>query len=288
MPRGAPDPLRAVAQHPVACLSDSLDDLEFPVDSLKDKSALVTGAGSGIGRAVALALAREGCRVVLAGRREECLARVAEEVRGHGGNAFPVACDVGSRAAVDAMGAAAGRAGVVQILVNGAGIAPAASFLEMDDALLEEVMRTNFMGTYYCCKRFLGPMIEAGWGRIINIASTTARTAYPRTAAYTASKHAVLGLTRVMALETARKGVTVNAICPGYVDTELTRENARRMAAAVGSTVPEVLERFARTSPLGRLMTVDEVADLAVLLAGPAGDAVTGQAINVDGGAVMA
>ncbi len=257
------------------------------MDSLTDKISLVTGAGSGIGRAVALALAREGCRVILAGRRKDRLARVAEEVRGHGGDALPVACDVGSRAAVDALGTSAGRLGVVQILVNSAGIAPAAGFLEMEDELLEEVLRVNFMGTCYCCKRFLGPMIGAGWGRVINIASTTAKTGYSHTAAYTASKHAVLGLTRVLALETARKGVTVNAICPGYTDTELTRENARRMAARVGGTAPEALERFARTSPQRRLVAPDEVAELAVLLAGPAGDSVTGQSINIDGGAFM-
>ena len=232
-------------------------------------------------------MARAGCDVVLAARTPGPLEEVAAAIRRHGREAVPVVCDVGSPAAVDALEKSARHAGLVQILVNGAGIAPAASFLEMDDALLEEVMRTNFMGTYYCCKRFLEPMIGAGWGRIINIASTTAKTAYPYTAAYTASKHAVLGLTRVMALETARKGVTVNAVCPGYVDTELTRENARVMAATVESTAAEVLERFARTAPLERLMTAGEVADAVVLLAGPAGDAVTGQAINVDGGAVM-
>lgn len=261
--------------------------MALSLSSLNNRVALVTGAGRGIGRAVALAMARAGCDVVLAARTRGPLEEVAAAIRGYGREAVPVMCDVGSRAAVDALEQTSRQAGVVQILVNGAGIAPAASFLEMDDALLEEVMRTNFMGTYYCCKRFLAPMIGAGWGRIINIASTAAKTGYPYTAAYTASKHAVLGLTRVMALETARKGVTVNAICPGYVDTDLTRENARLMAAAVGSTTPGILERFARTAPLHRLMTAGEVADAAVLLAGPAGDAVTGQAINVDGGAVM-
>lgn len=257
------------------------------LDSLVDKIALVTGAGSGIGRSVALALAREGCRLVLAGRRPGPLERVAAEVRAHGRDAIPVTCDVGSPTDVDALGKSARRAGVVQILVNSAGIAPAASFLEMEDSLLEEVLRVNFMGTYYCCKRFMEPMIEAGWGRVINIASTTAKTAYPHTAAYTASKHAVLGLTRVMALETARKGVTVNAICPGYADTGLTRDNARRMAARIGGSETAVLERFAGTSPQGRLIAPEEVADLAVLLASPAGDGVTGQGINVDGGAFM-
>lgn len=258
------------------------------LDSLVDKIALVTGAGGGIGRSVALALARAGCRLVLAGRRPEPLERVAAEVRAHQRDAIPVTCDVGSPTAVDALETSAGRAGVVQILVNSAGIAPAARFLEMEDSLMEEVLRVNFMGTYYCCKRFMGPMIAAGWGRIINIASTTARTAYPHTAAYTASKHAVLGLTRVMALETARRGVTVNAICPGYADTDLTRDNARRMAARTGESVPAVLERFAGTSPQGRLIAAEEVADLAVLLASPAGDAVTGQGVHVDGGAFMA
>lgn len=254
---------------------------------LTDKIALVTGAGRGIGRAVALAMARAGCHVVLAARTRESLEQVASAVRGYGREAVPVVCDVGSRASVEALETTARRVGVVQILVNSAGIAPAASFLEMDDALLEEVLRVNFMGTYHCCKRFLEPMIAARWGRIINIASTTAKTAYPYTAAYTASKHAVLGLTRVLALETARQGVTANAICPGYVDTGLTRENAARMAASVGDTADEVLERFARTSPMQRLMAADEVADVAVMLAGPSGDAITGQAINVDGGAVM-
>ncbi len=257
------------------------------LDSLVDKIALVTGAGSGIGRSVALALAREGCRLVLAGRRPGPLERVADEVRAHDRDALPVVCDVGSPTDVDGLRTSARQAGVVQILVNSAGIAPAASFLEMEDALLEEVLRVNFKGTYYCCKRFLEPMIAAGWGRIINIASTTAKAAYPHTAAYTASKHAVLGLTRVMALETARKGVTVNAICPGYTDTELTRDNARRMASRIGGSAAAALDRFAGTSPQGRLIAADEVADLAVLLASPAGAAVTGQGIHVDGGAFM-
>lgn len=257
------------------------------MDSLADRLALVTGAGRGIGRAVALALAREGCRVVLAARTREPLEQVAAEIRGYGREAFPVTCDVGSPASVDALAETARGLGVVQVLVNGAGIAPAAGFLEMDDALVEEVLRVNFLGTSYCCKRFLAGMVGAGWGRVINVASTTARTAYRNTAAYTASKHAVLGLTRVVALETARAGVTVNAICPGYVDTELTRENARRMAARTGGTTPEALERFARTSPQRRLMAAGEVADLAVFLASPAAGAVTGQGIHVDGGAVM-
>lgn len=258
------------------------------LSSLTDKIAVVTGAGRGIGRTVALTMARAGCHVVLAARTRKPLEEVALEIRGYGREAVPVICDVGSKAAVDRLEKTSRQLGTTQILVNSAGIAPAATFLEMDDALLEEVMRVNFMGTYYCCKRFLEPMISAGWGRIINIASTTAKTAYPYTAAYTASKHAVLGLTRVMALETSHKGVTVNAICPGYVDTDLTRENARLMAVAAGVTTPEALERFACTSPLQRLMTTDEVANVAVLLAGPLGEAITGQAINVDGGAVMA
>jgi NAD(P)-dependent dehydrogenase (short-subunit alcohol dehydrogenase family) len=158
----------------------------------------------------------------------------------------------------------------------------------MDDQLWEEVMKINLMGAYYCCKIFLPGMIASGWGRIINIASTVAKVAYPYVSAYTASKHGLLGLTRALAVEMARTGVTVNAICPGYVDTELTLNNARLMAERTGKSVEKVLELFRSTSPQNRLIAPEEVADLAVMLASNSAGAITGQAINVDGGAVMA
>ncbi|MFQ5540198.1 MAG: SDR family oxidoreductase, partial [Candidatus Binatia bacterium] len=125
------------------------------------------------------------------------------------------------------------------------------------------------------------------WGRIINVASTVSKVAYPNISAYTSSKHAVLGLTRALALETARSGVTVNAICPGYVDTELTQKNAKLMAEKTGKGLEEVLQLFKNSSPQKRLIAPEEVADVAVLLASEATKGITGQAINVDGGAVM-
>jgi len=178
--------------------------------------------------------------------------------------------------------------GIVQILINNAGLAQAVSFLDMDDHLWDETLKINLTGTYYCCKAFLPGMIAAGWGRIINIASTTAKVAYSHVAAYTASKHGVLGLTRALALETARLGVTVNAICPGYLNTERTRENAQRMAEKTGKNAQDILDVFARSSPQKRLIEPEEVANLALLLASDAMGGMTGQAISVDGGAVMA
>jgi 3-hydroxybutyrate dehydrogenase len=258
------------------------------LETLRNKLALVTGASRGIGRATARALALAGCDLVLVARHVNALEQVAHEVRETGRLATPLVCDIGSRAEARAMiETVTERAGTVQILVNNAGIAPAARFTDMDDELFEEVMRVNLMGTYYCCKGFIKGMIDARWGRVLNIASISGKVAYRHTAAYTTSKHAVLGLTRALALETAHTGVTVNALCPGYVDTALTRQGAQLMAEKTGLTCEEALALFAGTSPQQRLILPEEVASLAVFLASDAGAAMTGQSINVDGGAVM-
>ncbi|HEX9442944.1 MAG TPA: SDR family oxidoreductase, partial [Candidatus Binatia bacterium] len=148
--------------------------------------------------------------------------------------------------------------------------------------------KVNLTGAYHCCKVFLPGMVAAGRGRVINIASTAAKTGYSHVAAYTASKHGLLGLTRALAVEFARAGVTVNAICPGYVDTGLTRANARSMAEKTNQPVERVLELFKKTSPQNRLIAPEEVAELALLLASDSAGGITGQAIDVDGGAVMA
>ena len=157
----------------------------------------------------------------------------------------------------------------------------------MPDDLWDETLETNLTGAYNCCKVFLPGMIQSKWGRIINIASTTAKVGYPHVTAYTASKHGLLGLTRSLALETARQGITVNAICPGYVDDERTRENASIMAGKTGKSAAEILKLFAASAPQNRLISPAEVASLGVLIASEKLSAMTGQAINVDGGAVM-
>ncbi len=177
--------------------------------------------------------------------------------------------------------------GDVQILVNNAGIASAVSFADMSDETWDRTLDTNLTGAYNCCKVFLPAMIEAKWGRIVNIASTTAKVGYSHVTAYTASKHGLLGLTRSLALETARQGVTVNAICPGYVDDERTRENARVMAEKTGKSIDDILKIFAASAPQNRLIEAGEVASLASFIAAPQMSGMTGQAINVDGGAVM-
>jgi NAD(P)-dependent dehydrogenase (short-subunit alcohol dehydrogenase family) len=177
--------------------------------------------------------------------------------------------------------------GNVQILVNNAGVARAVSFADMSDETWDETLDTNLTGAYNCCKVFLPPMVEAKWGRIINIASTTAKVGYSHVTAYTASKHGLLGLTRSLALETARIGITVNAICPGYVDDERTRDNARIMADKTGKSVDEIVKLFAASAPQNRLIAAEEVAELVCLIASPQMSGMTGQALNVDGGAVM-
>ena len=255
---------------------------------LGGKIVLVTGGSRGIGRAIALAFAAQGSHVVVTGRTQATLDAVAEEIHRLGGKALPLACDVTSKQDVEALkGKVTNQLGAVQILINNAGVAPAAGFLEMPDSLWEEVLRVNLTGTYNCCKVFLPEMIAAKWGRIINIASIVAKVAYSHTSAYTTSKHAVLGLTRALAIEMARAGVTVNAICPGYVETEMTLNNARLLAEKRGKKLEEALGLFKGSSPQNRLIAPEEVAELAVMLAAKSAAGITGQAINIDGGAVM-
>jgi NAD(P)-dependent dehydrogenase (short-subunit alcohol dehydrogenase family) len=256
---------------------------------LRDKVVLVTGASGGLGQALAAEFAGAGAMVIVSSRNEDKLQALAQRLKNNGGQALALRCDIVDKAQVDALCTIiTERIGSVQILINNAGIARAASFLEMADLLWDEVLRVNLTGTYNCCKAFLPGMVHRGWGRIINIASTTAKVAYSHVSAYTASKHGVLGLTRSLALETAKVGVTVNAICPGYLDTESTHENARRMADKTGKKLDDILKLFADSSPQKRLIAPGEVAALALMLASERAGGITGQAINVDGGAVMA
>jgi NAD(P)-dependent dehydrogenase (short-subunit alcohol dehydrogenase family) len=255
---------------------------------LEGKIVLVSGAGGGIGRATALTFASQGSHVTVTGRTQATLDAVAEEIRRTGAEAFPRICDVTQKAQIERLKQEiSSRFGPVQVLVNNVGIAPAAGFLEMQDSLWEEVLRVNLTGTYNCCKVFLAEMLASKWGRIINIASTVAKVAYSHISAYVTSKHAVLGLTRALAVETAKFGVTVNAVCPGYVDTGLTRRNALLMAEKRGKPFDDSLEILASTSPQKRLIEPAEVAHLALMLAAESAKGITGQAINVDGGAVM-
>jgi NAD(P)-dependent dehydrogenase (short-subunit alcohol dehydrogenase family) len=259
-----------------------------PAMRLRDRVALVTGGGRGIGRAIALAFAREGAHVALAARTSSQVESVAAEARALGRKALAVSCDVADRAQVDlAVRATAEALGPVQILVNNAGIAASAKAIETDDALWERHLRVNLTGAFYASRAVLPAMLAARWGRIINIASTAARQGFPYVVAYVASKHGLLGLTRALAAELAAAGVTVNAVCPGFADTELTRESARRIQQKTGRSYEEALQSLAAFSPQRRLVEPDEVAALAVLLASDDARGITGQAWNLDGGAVQ-
>ena len=256
---------------------------------LPDRVALITGGGRGIGRAIALAFAKEGARVAVTARTETELEAVAAEIRALGREALAVPCDVGERAQVDdAVRRVADGLGPVEILVNNAGIAVSAKLQDTDDALWERHLRVNLTGAFLVTRAVLPGMLAARWGRIINIASIAGRQGYPLIAAYAASKHGLLGLTRALAQEVVAAGVTVNAICPGYVATELTWAGARNIQKRTGRAYEEAVQALAAFSPQKRLIEPEEVAALAVLLASDEARSVTAQAWNVDGGAVQA
>jgi NAD(P)-dependent dehydrogenase (short-subunit alcohol dehydrogenase family) len=256
---------------------------------LRDRVALVTGGGRGIGRAIALALAREGADVAVTARTATELEAVAAEVRGLGRRAVALRCDVAERTQVDAAAdAAAAALGPVQILVNNAGIAVAAKLGDIDDALWARHLAVNLSGAFYMSRALLPGMLAGGWGRIVNVASIAARAGYPYIAAYAASKHGLLGLTRALAMEVVTSGVTVNAICPGYVASDMTWESARRIEARTGRSYDDAVRSLAAFSPQRRLVEPEEVAALAVMLASEEARGVTAQAWSVDGGAIQA
>ena len=245
---------------------------------LTGKTALITGGGRGIGRAIALTFAQHGARVAVAARTREQVEAVAQEI---GGNAF--VCDVSDSASVAEMFAELQP----DILVNNAGIAESATLPNTTDELWHRHLAINLSGTFYCTRAALPAMLERGWGRIINIASIAAKAGAPYISAYAASKHGVLGLTRSVALEVAARGVTVNAICPGYVETEMVSRGIQQITAKTGRSAEEALEALKKMSPQNRLVTAEEVAAVALLLASEEGRGINGQGINIDGGSVL-
>lgn len=252
---------------------------------LKGRHALVTGAARGIGAAIARTLAQEGATLTLLGRSREALAALAGELPGAHGC---VVADVADPAQVQAAFAEARAArGPVTILVNNAGQAQSAPFAKTSMELWQRMLAVNLTGSFLCAQAVLPDMLAAGHGRIVNIASTAAQKGYAYVSAYVAAKHGVLGLTRALALEVARKGITVNAVCPGYTETDILRESIANVVAKTGRSEDEARAEFAAGNPQQRIVQPQEVADAVLWLCGGGAGAVTGQAISVSGGEVM-
>ena len=257
---------------------------------LENRLAFITGGGRGIGRAIAIAFAREGASVAVAARTLRQVREVARDIEKESAlEALPLKCDVRNSSSVteafDTFRNHFGRG--PDIVVNNAGVAKSELFVRTDEAFWVEHLDTNLGGTFRCTHAALPEMLERGLGRVINIASIAGKTGAPYVSAYAASKHGVLGLTRSVALEVAQQGVTINAICPGYVDTEMTSRGIENIATRTGKSAKQALAAIKRMSPQNRMVTAEEVAALAVLLASEEGRGINGQAINVDGGTVL-
>ena len=261
---------------------------------VQGRHALITGAGTGIGAAIALALAQAGCRLTLCGRSHGKLQTQAEALRAQVPKVAVLIApmDVGDEHSVQAAVAQAqAHFGPIHILVNNAGQALSQPFAKTDATLWQQMLNVNLTGTYHCIQAVLSGMLEAASeqgggtpGRIINIASTAGLKGYAYVSAYVAAKHGVVGLTKALALELARKGVTVNAICPGYTETDIVREAVSNIVAKTGKSEAEARQALAASNPQQRLVQPQEVAQSVLWLCAAGSDAINGQALAIDGG----
>lgn len=255
---------------------------------LTGKLAVVTGGGRGIGAAIADALAAMGANVAVLGRdADELRDRATSITEAHGVRTHAAVCDVTDEAAVErAFSDIRAALGEAHILVNNAGQSAGVAFGDTTREVWDRMLAVNMTGTFHCTQQVVPAMQAARWGRIINIASTAGLKGYSHTAAYCAAKHGVVGLTRALAMETAKQGITVNAVCPGYTDTDMARSAIDNLVRA-GRTEDDAMRAITRVMPIGRLIRPEEVASAVAWLCAPNAAAVTGQCIGVAGGEVM-
>jgi NAD(P)-dependent dehydrogenase (short-subunit alcohol dehydrogenase family) len=247
--------------------------------NLTGKRALVTGGGRGIGAACARELAAAGARVVVAGRTAAQNDAIAKEI---GGEAY--ALDLLDRGATDAFIA---EVGTIDILVNNAGAAESAPLDKMTDAIWDKIMEIDATAPYRLIRGLAPRMVKAGWGRVVNIASNAGVSGYRYSSAYCAAKHAMVGYTRALAVDLARTGVTINAICPGWVQTQIIDEAVQRIADKTGRSVAEAKQTLEVMNPQHRLLDATEVSHAVVMLCAEAARGIHGQALVIDGGAVL-
>ncbi|NVB81541.1 MAG: SDR family oxidoreductase [Kofleriaceae bacterium] len=250
------------------------------MQQLAGKLALVTGGGRGIGAACAKALAQAGANVIVCGRTQAELEATAKEI---GGTA--IVCDVSDRAQADKLvGSLPGR---IDILVNNAGIAESASLEKTSDELWDRILEIDATAPFRLVRALAPAMVKAGWGRIVNIASNAGVSGYGYSSAYCAAKHAMVGFTRALAIDLARTGVTINALCPGWVHTKMSDEAVSRIAAKTGRGMDDARAALEQMSPQRRMIEPDEVAHAAVMLCADASRGIHGQTLVIDGGAIL-
>lgn len=251
--------------------------------SLEGRTALITGGGRGIGRAIAERLAREGARVIVTGRTQAEIDEVAAELSG-----VALRMDVTDRASIAAgLDELRAREAHVDVLINNAGAAESAPFDRTTDEIWDRMLAVNVTHAFMLCRALIPPMIKRGYGRAINIASNAGLTGYAYTSAYCASKHAMVGMTRAIALEIARSPVTINCVCPGWVKTRMADEAAARIARKTGRDEAEATKALEAMSPQRRLIEASEVAHVVAMLCSHEARGIHGQAIAIDGGQVL-